>query len=142
MVRLSAIVKVDSKGRITIPQSVRSALGIETGMLMLLTADIDKKELCITPILAASDKIYGITLTLVDRPGALAKVSAKFAEHNVDIIATRCASIVRGEEGSCIIVADFSRARISPEELIEKLSELEDVIQVRARKFEAGLEEI
>jgi len=140
--RLSAIVKVDSKGRITIPQSVRNTLGIETGMLMLLIADIDKKEIYITPIITASDQVYGINVTLVDRPGALAKVSSKFAEYNVDIIATRCTSVIRGEEGTCLIVADFSRAKISPEKLREALTELDDVIQVKIRKFEAGLEEI
>ncbi|GBF09346.1 hypothetical protein apy_10710 [Aeropyrum pernix] len=142
MKRLSALVKVDSKGRVTIPQSIRSALGIEPGMVVLLIGDVDKRELIATPITSRSESIYVIDATLRDRPGALAAVTEVLARHKIDIVASKCASIVRGEEGGCTIIADFSRADIDPEDLKRELERLDVVFHVIMRRLEAGLEEI
>ncbi|MFZ8788750.1 MAG: AbrB/MazE/SpoVT family DNA-binding domain-containing protein [Acidilobaceae archaeon] len=136
MARLSDVVKVDSKGRITIPQAVREALGVEPGMLMALIADFDKREIIVSPIATKPEAVYELDLNLVDRPGSLAAVTGVLAKHKADIIASKCASIARGEEASCTIIVDMSMSDVDADSIKRELEELEVVIQVRLRKFE------
>ena len=65
--RITGLVKVDSKGRITIPQTMRENLGIEPGMLVALLADSDKKEIVISPILSENAKVLELSIDMVDR---------------------------------------------------------------------------
>ena len=85
--KLTGLVKVDSKGRITIPQTIRESLGIEAGMLVAMLADAEKKEIIVSPILAENAKVVQIEVTMQDRPGALAKVTSKLSELKIDIVA-------------------------------------------------------
>lgn len=133
---MSDVVKVDSKGRITIPQAVREALGVEPGMLMALIADFDKREIIVSPIATKPEAVYELDLNLVDKPGSLAAVTGVLAKHKADIIASKCASIARGEEASCTIIVDMSMSDVDADSIKRKLEELEVVIQVRLRKFE------
>ena len=141
--KLTALVKVDSKGRVTIPQAIRQAIGIEPGMVMLLIGDLDRKELFISPLISESaENIYYIELNLKDKPGALAQAASALAELGIDIIASKCTSIIRGEEGMCVIVADFSSTKVGEEGVRRKLEELDVVLQVKIKRFEAGFEEL
>lgn len=137
-IRLTAIVKVDSKGRVTIPQTVRESLGITPGMTLALIADIDKREIIISPISAKSAKVYEILIEMVDKPGALASVTDALAKHGVDIIATRCTSILRGQAGSCTMIVDMSQAKTSPDRIREVLENLDVVRYVRIKGFNVG----
>ena len=137
--RLTSLAKVDSKGRVTIPQTMREALDIEPGMLVVLLADLDRREIIISPISASSKNIYELEVELLDKPGALAMLTQKLAELNVDIVATRCASIARGESGSCTVIVDLSKSALGVEELRRKLEELEVVTLVRVKGFETTM---
>ena len=137
--RLTALVKIDSKGRVTIPQTIREALGIEPGMMMAIIADIDRREILVSPIFVKGASIYQIDLQLHDRPGALAKVANLLASHKVDIIASKCASITRGREAGCTIIADFSNVETDVGEIRRQLEELDVVIQVKITRFETGM---
>ncbi len=135
--RVTALVKVDSKGRITIPQAMRETIGIEPGMLMAVIADIEKKEIIVTPIYGKDNIIYEIEVTLIDRPGAIAEVADALAKHGVDIIAQRCTTLMRGQEGGCTMIVDLSKTSIKEEDLKNLLMSLDAVTQVRVKKFEA-----
>ena len=134
--RLTSLVKVDSKGRITIPQTIRETLGIEAGMLVAMLADTEKKEIIVSPISTEGAKIVELDVTMVDKPGALAKVTEKLSELKVDIIANRCASITRKEEGECTFIVDISQAAVDVEGLRRSLEALDIVTQVMIRQFE------
>ncbi|MCS7106706.1 MAG: ACT domain-containing protein [Acidilobaceae archaeon] len=136
---MSEIIKVDLKGRITIPQTMREALEIRPGMLMVLIADAEKREIIMNPVMTSGETMYEFDILLADRPGSLASVTNVFAEHKADIVASKCASITRGEEANCIIVADMSLSSSSPEKIREDLEALETVIQVKMRRFESRL---
>lgn len=137
-IRLTAIVKVDSKGRVTIPQTVRESLGITPGMALALIADIDRREILISPISEKSAKVYEIVVEMEDRPGALASVTRALAEQGVDIIASRCASVLRGKAGNCTIIVDMTMAKASPDAIREILENLDVVRYVRIRGFNIG----
>jgi len=134
--RLTGLVKVDSKGRITIPQTIRESLGIEAGMLVAMLADTEKKEIIVSPIMAENAKVVQIEVTMQDRPGALAKVTSKLSELKVDIIANRCTSITRREEGECTFIVDISQSSTDVEGVRKALEGLDVVTQVMIRQFE------
>ncbi|MCG2881393.1 MAG: ACT domain-containing protein [Acidilobus sp.] len=134
--RLTGLVKVDSKGRITIPQTIRESLGIEAGMLVAMLADTEKKEIIVSPIMAENAKVIQIEVTMQDRPGALAKVTSKLSELKVDIIANRCTSITRREEGECTFIVDISQSTTDVEGIRKALEGLDVVTQVMIRQFE------
>jgi len=134
--RLTGLVKVDSKGRITIPQTIRESLGIEAGMLVAMLADTEKKEIIVSPIMAENAKVVQIEITMQDRPGALAKVTSKLSELKVDIIANRCTSITRREEGECTFIVDISQSSTDVEGIRKALEGLDVVTQVMIRQFE------
>lgn len=135
--RLSEIIKMDPKGRITIPQAMREALEIRPGMLMVLIADADKREIIMSPVMSSGESIYEFDVILTDKPGSLAAVTSIFAKHKGDIVASKCASITRGEEANCIFVVDMSISPSSTEDLRRELESLNSVIQVKVRKFES-----
>jgi len=134
--RLTGLVKVDSKGRITIPQTIRESLGIEAGMLVAMLADTEKKEIIVSPIMAENAKVVQIEITMQDRPGALAKVTSKLSDLKVDIIANRCTSITRREEGECTFIVDMSQSSTDVEGVRKALESLDVVTQVMIRQFE------
>ncbi|MEB3691376.1 MAG: AbrB/MazE/SpoVT family DNA-binding domain-containing protein [Caldisphaeraceae archaeon] len=134
--RISGLVKVDSKGRITIPQTMRENLGIEPGMLVVLLADSEKKEILISPILTEDAKVIELNIDLKDEPGALARLIDKMAEYKVDIITNKCMSITRKEEGECTFIVDVSQSAIDIEKLKSELESVDIVTQVRLRRFE------
>jgi len=133
--KITEIVRVDSKGRITIPMVVRDALNIVEGMHLILVADPDKREIVLSPVLAPVAHVYEIYLELKDEPGALAKVSAELAKMGVDQLTTQCAAVKRGEYAECVIVADFSKANASPEEVKQRLIDLDEVRLVNIRRL-------
>lgn len=110
--RISEIVKIDSKGRITIPLIMRESLGLMEGMYVVLIADTERREIMLTPILPPQAKIVEIKLLLKDEPGALAKVAGELANQGIDMITNRCASIKRGETAECIIIVDVSNMKL------------------------------
>ncbi len=136
--RLTALAKVDSKGRITIPQAIREALDIEPGMLVVLLADLQRREIIVSPVVSALKNVFEVDVELYDKPGALAKLTQTLAELNADIIATRCASIARGETASCTIIVDLSKSNYGPDDIRRRLEELDVVTVVKIKAFESG----
>ena len=134
--RMTALVKVDSKGRVTIPQPIREALGIESGMYVVMLADIERGEIVLSPVASRGEKVYTFEIEFKDVAGSLARVVNVFAKHKADIVTSKCASIIRGETAGCTIVVDFAQADASPEEVARELESLDIVNVVRYRIFE------
>ena len=131
--KIAEIVRVDSKGRITIPMVVREALDIVEGMNLILVADTEKREIIVSPLRSDTQNLYELYLEIKDVPGALAKVSEKLAENNIDQITTQCTVLKRGELAECVIVVDMSKAKMDAETLRHQLMELPEVQLVNVR---------
>ena len=137
--KIKEIVKVDSKGRITIPLVIREALDIREGMNVLLIADTNKKEVIVSPI-SEEARLLEIEFEMEDRPGALAEVVSELARQGIDMIITRCTALKRGETAECLVVADISKSAITTEKELERLlNRLEPIRMVKVRSFQKSL---
>ena len=119
--RLTELVRMDSRGRVIIPLTVRDAFNLRGGMYMMLIADVEDKEMKILPFADPSAKLVEIRVTLGDVPGALARVAAVLARFNVDLLSTRSRTLHRGELAEWHAIADISKCKCKIEELKEKI---------------------
>lgn len=132
--KLAEIVRVDSKGRITIPMIVREALNIVEGMNLILIADSDKKQIILSPLPSTTEKLYEVYMEFRDVPGAFARITEKLVDLDIEQISTQCTVVKRGELAECMLVIDASKAKIQNiDELKKKLMEVPDVRMVSIR---------
>jgi len=136
--KLTEIVRVDSKGRITIPMVIREALNIIEGMYVILIADTDKREIIVSPAISPGMDVYEIYMEIRDIPGALAEVTDFIAKQGIDLITTHCTSVRRGETAECVLVADLTNAKVKPEELKAELLKLMNVKLVNIKSLRRG----
>jgi AbrB family looped-hinge helix DNA binding protein len=123
-------VKVDSKGRITIPASIRDLFNIREGMYLLMVADRNSKEIKLVPLPIAA-KLVRIRVLIEDRVGVLAELTNFLAGHNINIVSTKCVVLKREELGECEMIVDISRSGVtSTDFLISELKTLESVKEV------------
>src|SRR3989338_920781 len=98
-------VKVDSKGRIIVPNSFREALGIKAGGNIEAHLDKGNDRIMLFPIEKATRKLV---VEFGDVPGSLAKVAAILARNKVDLVYTSSRSLKSRKEAEWEIIADFS----------------------------------
>ena len=119
--RMTEIVRVDSRGRITMPSSIREAIKLSEGMYVMLIADLDKKELRITPFADPEAKLVELSITFNDVPGALAKAASTLANQGVDLLSSESRTLRRGKSAEWIVTADVSRCKCSLNDLEQKI---------------------
>lgn len=99
-------VKLDSKGRVIIPNSFREILGIKVGENIVAQLDKENERLILLPIEKKTKKIQ---VFIGDNPGSLSKVAVILAKNNVDLIYSESRSLKRKKEAVWDIVADLSK---------------------------------
>ena len=119
--RMTEIVRVDSRGRITMPSSIREAVSLSEGMYVMLIANLDKKEIRISPFADPEAKLYELIITFSDVPGALARAAQILAEEGVDLLSSESRTLRRGKSAEWIIIADVSRCKCSLSELEKRI---------------------
>jgi AbrB family looped-hinge helix DNA binding protein len=130
MLSIEETVKVDSKGRITIPASIRELFNIREGMYLLMVADKNTREIKLVPLPIAA-KLVRIRVLVEDKVGVLAELTNFLANLHVDIVSTKCVVLKREELGECEMIVDVSRSTITtPESLVNELRSLEPVKEV------------
>lgn len=118
--KVSELVRVDSKGRVLLPRSIRDATGIREGMHVLLTADAERREILISS-LAAEAELARFYIQMSDVPGSLAKIAGALADANIDLLATESRTLRRGELAEWNVVADVSRRTLDLESVEKAL---------------------
>lgn len=120
-------VKIDSKGRVTIPMAVRRLFDLREGMQMLMVADKDSREIKLIPLPVAA-RLVKIKVLVEDRIGVLAELTRYLAELNVDLVTTKCVVLKREELGECEMLVDISKTGWSdPSTIVNELKKLEPV---------------
>ena len=131
--RIVELLKVDAKGRITIPRTVREALNVEGGSFVVMIADLDKGEITILPSVSEGKVVMEVSISFKDEKGKLAEIAEKLAEMGVNQLATSCKAVKRGEEAECQIIAEVPE-NMKKEELEEEISKIPGVLSVSAVK--------
>ena len=119
--RMTEIVRVDSRGRITMPSSIREAVRLSEGMYVMLIADLDKKEVRISPFADPEAKLVELSISFSDVPGALAKSASILADEGVDLLSSESRTLRRGKSAEWVVVADISRCKCTLKELEKKI---------------------
>jgi AbrB family looped-hinge helix DNA binding protein len=133
--RMSEIVRIDSRGRVTMPSSIRDAVRLSEGMYVILIADVERKEVRIVPFADPEAKLVEFRITFADIPGALAKAAATLAREGVDLLSSESRTLRRGESAEWVVIADVSKCKCRPEELERKVAEEAAAKEVKLRSF-------
>ena len=133
--RMTEIVRVDSRGRITMPSSIREAAKLSEGMYVMLIADLDKKEIRITPFADPEAKLVELSITFSDVPGALAKSAFILADEGVDLLSSESRTLRRGKSAEWVVVADVSRCKCTLKELEQKIAAEGTAEEVNFRSY-------
>ena len=133
--RMTEIVRVDSRGRITMPSSFREAVKLSEGMYVMLIADLDKKEVRIAPFADPEARLMEFTITFSDTPGALAKAANILAKQGVDLLSSESRTLRRGKTAEWIIIADVSRCKCALKEIEKQIIEEGSAEEVRLKSY-------
>ncbi|RLG61018.1 hypothetical protein DRN87_03270 [Candidatus Geothermarchaeota archaeon] len=126
---------VDSKGRIIIPSRIRRILNISDGMMMMMIADPDKREIKIIPLADLHARIYRLKIEMTDKPGVLAKVASLLAKNSIDLLMTESRTIKRGEIAQWNVIADFSSCKLNIKELVDMIEKLDFIRRIDIREI-------
>jgi AbrB family looped-hinge helix DNA binding protein len=133
--RMTEIVRIDSRGRITMPSSLREAVKLSEGMYVMLVADLDEKEVRIVPFADPEAKLVELRIAFSDMPGALAKAANILAGQGVDLLSSESRTLRRGKSAEWVVVADVSRCECKLEELEQKIVEEGAAKEVKFRSY-------
>ena len=133
--RMTEIVRVDSRGRITMPSSIRDAVRLAEGMYVMLIADLDKKEIRIAPFADPEAKLVELSITFSDSPGALAKSASILADQGVDLLSSESRTLRRGKSAEWVVIADISRCKCTLTELEQKIVTEGTAEEVKFRSY-------
>jgi len=101
--------KIDSKGRMVIPNAFRESLGIKKGENIIIELDKENERIILFPI---EKKVKKMLIYLSDKPGSLTKTAEILSKNKVDLVYTESRSTKRGKEAVWTIVADFSKTNL------------------------------
>lgn len=117
------ILKIDSRGRIVIPRSMRKALGLKENSHIMLISDSEENELRIIPLPFSEDQTFmRIKIIIADEPGALSQVSKIFGELGLSLLYGQTVVIKKGKTAEWSVISPIPEMPVDDFEkiLIEK----------------------
>jgi AbrB family looped-hinge helix DNA binding protein len=93
---MNSIIRLDTRGRLVIPNEFRETLDLKEGDEVLMSLDTKTNTLSISPIHGKADNLIKIDIEFDDKPGSLAKLAETLAKINLDLIMTESKSFQRG----------------------------------------------
>jgi len=133
--RMSEIVRVDARGRLVMPSSIRDALGLREGMYVMLVADLERKDIRIVPFADPEAKLVELQITLRDAPGSLARVATVLANNRVDLLSTESRTLKRGESAEWYAIADVSKCECKLDELTARIKREGAAVEANFQNF-------
>lgn len=134
--KLTEIVRVDSRGRISIPSSIRNGLNFSEGTYIMLLAEIDSRRAQMIPFAHSGAKLVEFQINFGDVPGILARVAAKLAELGVDLLSSQSRTLKRGEFAEWYGIADISNCKFRLEQINKHLKKVHSIKSIKFKVLE------
>jgi len=135
---MNSIIRLDTRGRLVIPNEFRESLDLKEGDNVLISLNSKSNTITISPIYGEENNLIKMEIEFGDTPGCLAKIAAKLAELNVDLIMTESKSFERGTKARWDIVADISKTNFSIKQLKDELLKTNFVEQASITQISRG----
>jgi AbrB family looped-hinge helix DNA binding protein len=132
---MNSIIRLDTRGRLVIPNEFRETLDLKEGDEVLMSLDTKTNTLVISPIYGKADNLVKIEIEFDDKPGSLAKLAETLAKINVDLIMTESKSFQRGTKARWYIIADLTKCPYGITELKKTILQNSSVESVSITKI-------
>ena len=110
---MNSIVRLDTRGRLVLPNEFREKLNLKEGDEVLISLDTKTDTITISPTYGKTSDLVKIEIEFGDTPGCLAKIANKIADLKIDLIMTESKSSQRGKRARWDIIADISKCSYS-----------------------------
>lgn len=110
---MNSIVRLDTRGRLVLPNEFRESLNLKEGDEVLVSLDQKTDTLLISPIYGNQTDLVKMEIEFGDTPGCLAKIAEKVADLKIDLIMTESKSSQRGKKARWDVIADVSKCPYS-----------------------------
>jgi len=103
------ILKIDSRGRIVIPRSMRKGLGLKENSHIMLISNPEENELRIIPLPFSEENqtFIKIRIIIADEPGALGQVAKVFGDLKLSLLYGQEVVIKKGQEAEWNVISPF-----------------------------------
>ena len=118
---MNSIIRLDTRGRLVIPNEFRGTLDLKEGDEVLMSLDSKTDTLIISPIYGEPTNLVRMEIEFGDTPGCLAKIAKKIADLKIDLVMSESKSSQRGKKARWSIIADISKYNQSTNELKQML---------------------
>ena len=135
---MNSIIRLDTRGRLVIPNEFRETLNLKEGDEVLMSLDTKTDTLMISPIYGEPTDLVRMEIEFGDTPGCLAKIAQKIASMKIDLVMTESKSFERGTKARWDIVADKSKSNFTIKQLKEELLKTKFVEQASITKISRG----
>ena len=135
---MNSIVRLDTRGRLVLPNEFREALNIKEGDEVIVSLDLKTDTLTINPVYGKPKDMIKIEIVFGDTPGCLSKIAKKISDMKIDLILTDSKSSQRGKKARWNIVADISKCSFLYDEIKQQLLQSGFVESVSINKIARG----
>ena len=132
---MNSIIRLDTRGRLVIPNEFREALDLKEGDEVLLGIDTKTNTLIISPIYGKQNNLVKIEIEFNDTLGSLAKIAETLARINIDLVMTESKSFQRGKKARWFIIADITKCLYGINEIKKTLLQNQSVDTVSITKI-------
>ena len=133
---MTAIIRLDTRGRLVIPNEYRETLDLKEGDEVLMSLDKKTNTLIISPVYGKADKLIKIDIEFDDKPGSLATLAGILTKINIDLVMTESKSFQRGQKARWYIIADITKCPYDVNEIKKTLLQNHSVEFVSITKID------
>ncbi|GAB4329989.1 MAG: hypothetical protein Kow0069_37630 [Promethearchaeota archaeon] len=120
------ILRIDNRGRVVIPKSMRKLLNLDDNSRLMAIADPVAQEIRLVPFLSDEETIL-LRIVMKDVPGSLAKIAKIFADMNLNLLYGESKIIKRGEAAEWTVLSPLPESLEDLKERILKDGDAESV---------------